>query len=43
MRGLAAGGPILWPVLQSAAWVGGLVAVFGPIAVRGYRLAAENP
>jgi ABC-2 type transport system permease protein len=36
------GGPILWPVLQSVAWVVGLVAVFGPIAVRGYRVAAES-
>jgi ABC-2 type transport system permease protein len=42
MRALADGGPTLWPVLQSAAWVVGLVAVFGPIAVRGYRVAAES-
>ncbi|BBY28012.1 ABC transporter permease [Mycolicibacterium sediminis] len=42
MRGLADGGPILWPVLQSVAWVAGLLAVFGPIAVRGYRVAAES-
>jgi ABC-2 type transport system permease protein len=42
MRGLANGGPILWPALQSVAWVVGLVAVFGPIAVRGYRVAAES-
>ena len=42
MRGLAAGGPILWPVLQAAAWVIGLLAVFGPVAVRGYRVAAES-
>jgi ABC-2 type transport system permease protein len=42
MRGLAGGGPILWPVLQSAAWVLALLAVFGPIAVRGYRVAAES-
>jgi ABC-2 type transport system permease protein len=41
MRGLADGGPILWPVLQSVAWVLGLLAVFGPVAVRGYRAAAE--
>jgi ABC-2 type transport system permease protein len=41
MRGLAEGGPTLWPVLQSVAWVVGLLAVFGPIAVRGYRKAAE--
>ncbi|MGH3583051.1 MAG: ABC transporter permease, partial [Mycobacterium sp.] len=43
MRGLAGGGPVVWPALQSAAWVVGLIAVFGPIAVRGYRIAAENP
>lgn len=42
MRGLAEGGPVLWPALQSLAWVVGLVAVFGPMAVRGYRLAAES-
>lgn len=42
MRGLSEGGPTLWPVLQSAAWVIGLMAVFGPIAVRGYRIAAES-
>lgn len=41
MRGLAEGGPTLWPLLQSVAWVAGLLAVFGPIAVRGYRKAAE--
>lgn len=42
MRALAQGGPVLWPALQSAAWVLGLVAVFGPVAVRGYRVAAES-
>lgn len=42
MRALADGGPTLWPVLQSVAWVAALVAVFGPIAVRGYRVAAES-
>jgi len=42
MRALADGGPTLWPVLQSVAWVVGLVAVFGPMAVRGYRIAAES-
>ena len=35
-------GPTLWPVLQSLAWTLGLVAVFGPMAVRGYRVAAES-
>jgi ABC-2 type transport system permease protein len=42
MRGLADGGPILAPLLQSVMWVTALVAVFGPIAVRGYRAAAES-
>jgi ABC-2 type transport system permease protein len=32
---------VLWPLLQSAVWAVGLVAVFGPAAVRGYRAAAE--
>jgi ABC-2 type transport system permease protein len=41
MRGLAAGGPVLWPLLQTGAWACGLVAVFAPTAVRGYRAAAE--
>ena len=42
MRALADGGPTLWPLLQSVAWVLGLIAVFGPLAVRGYRVAAES-
>lgn len=42
MRGLAEGGPVLWPLLQSLTWVVGLLAVFGPMAVRGYRRAAES-
>jgi ABC-2 type transport system permease protein len=41
MRGLAEGRPVIWPLLQSGAWALGLVAVFGPAAVRGYRAAAE--
>jgi ABC-2 type transport system permease protein len=41
MRGLAEGGPVLWPLLQAALWACGLVAVFAPMAVRGYRAAAE--
>ena len=41
MRALAEGGPTLWPFLQTLAWTVGLVAVFGPLAVRGYRAAAE--
>ncbi len=42
MRALADGGPTLWPLLQSVAWVLGLIVVFGPLAVRGYRVAAES-
>lgn len=42
MRGLAEGGPILWPLLQTFGWVIALVAVFGPAAVRNYRVAAET-
>jgi ABC-2 type transport system permease protein len=42
MRGLAESGPTLWPALQALAWVLGLVVVFGPLAVRGYRVAAES-
>jgi ABC-2 type transport system permease protein len=41
MRALAQGGSALWPLLQTAAWIVGLVSVFGPTAVRGYRTAAE--
>jgi len=41
MRGIAEGAPVLWPLVQTVLWSGGLVAVFGPTAVRGYRLAAE--
>ncbi|MET0703695.1 MAG: ABC transporter permease [Mycobacterium sp.] len=41
MRALADGGPLLVPVLQTVGWLVGLLAVFGPLAVRGYRAAAE--
>jgi len=41
MRGLAEGGPVLWPLVQAAAWAAALVVVFAPAAVRGYRAAAE--
>jgi ABC-2 type transport system permease protein len=41
MRALAEGGPVLWPLLQAGVWTCGLVAVFAPTAVRGYRAAAE--
>lgn len=41
MRALAEGGPVLSPLWQAALWSGVLVAVFAPVAVRGYRAAAE--
>jgi ABC-2 type transport system permease protein len=42
MRALAQGGPALWPLLLSFMWALGLAAVVGPLAVRGYRAAAES-
>ena len=42
MRALAQGGPALWPLLLCLMWVFGLAAVLGPLAVRGYRVAAES-
>lgn len=41
MRALAEGGPVLSPLWQATLWAGVLVAVFAPVAVRGYRAAAE--
>jgi ABC-2 type transport system permease protein len=41
MRALAQGGPALWPLLVTCVWLLGLTAVVGPLAVRGYRTAAE--
>ena len=43
MRALAQGGPALWPLLLTVMWALGLAAVLGPLAVRGYRAAAETP
>src|SRR6202000_3373854 len=42
MRALAQGGPALSPLLLSVVWAVGLAAVIGPLAVRGYRAAAES-
>ena len=42
MRALAQGGSALWPLLLSVAWALGLTVVIGPLAVRGYRAAAES-
>ncbi|MET7398194.1 ABC transporter permease [Dactylosporangium sp. NPDC005572] len=37
MRVLAHGGPLTRPLLGTLAWAVGLIAVFGPLAVAGYR------
>ena len=42
MRALAQGGPALRPLLLAVVWAVGLAAVLGPLAVRGYRAAAES-
>jgi ABC-2 type transport system permease protein len=42
MRALAAGDPALWPLLLTFAWILGLGTIFVPLAVRGYRAAAES-
>jgi ABC-2 type transport system permease protein len=42
MRALAQGGPALSPLLLTFMWALGLAAVVGPLAVRGYRAAAES-
>lgn len=42
MRGLAQGGPVLWPLAVTVMWIVGLAAVLGPLAVRSYRAAAES-
>ncbi|MGN2637529.1 hypothetical protein ACTD5D_15320 [Nocardia takedensis] len=42
VRGLTEGGAVAAPLLTTPAWTVGLIAVFGPIAVRGYRRAAEQ-
>ncbi|WP_040796799.1 ABC transporter permease [Nocardia higoensis] len=42
VRGLTEGGALAQPILLTLAWTVGLIAVFGPVAVRGYRSAAER-
>lgn len=42
MRGLASGGPLMWPLALTFFWAIMLLAIFIPVAVRGYRLAAES-
>lgn len=43
MRALAQGDPALWPLFLTMVWALGLAAVITPLAVRGYRAAAETP
>ncbi len=42
MRNFTVGGPVLVPFLQTVAWAAGLIAVFGVLAVRGYRRAVQS-
>jgi ABC-2 type transport system permease protein len=42
MRALAYGGPTVRPLVTTLIWAVALLAVFIPIAVRGYRNAAES-
>jgi ABC-2 type transport system permease protein len=42
MRALAHGDSFAWPLALTVIWAAGLLAVFTPIAVRGYRKAAES-
>ena len=40
LRALTLGGPVTRPLLQSLAWIGGILLVFVPLAVNRYRRAA---
>lgn len=42
MWSLAHGGPLFWPVIMTFSWVVVQLALFVPLAVRGYRRAAET-
>ena len=42
MRALAHDGPLVWPLALTLIWAIVLLAVFIPLAVRGYRVAAES-
>jgi ABC-2 type transport system permease protein len=42
MRALAEGGSAFWPLILTFGWVLGFAAVFGPLAIRNYRTAAET-
>ncbi|OBG50070.1 hypothetical protein A5704_06485 [Mycobacterium sp. E735] len=42
MRALSHNGPIVWPLTMTVLWAVVLLAIFIPLAARGYRLAAES-
>lgn len=42
MRALAHDGPLLWPLVLTLVWAIALLALFIPLAVRGYRIAAQS-
>lgn len=42
MRSMIEGGPMLWPLAATVGWLTVLTAVFGPLAIRNYRVAAES-
>lgn len=42
MRALAEGEPVGWSLVVCFAWLAVLLTIFGPLAVRGYRAAAES-
>ncbi|MCV7282683.1 ABC transporter permease [Mycolicibacterium flavescens] len=42
MRALSEGGSVVWPLLGTLGWVAVFAVVFGPLAVRNYRIAAET-
>ncbi|GAC70645.1 ABC transporter permease [Gordonia soli] len=42
IRGLTEGGAVAGPLLGTIVWTIGLVLVFGPLALRGYRRASEG-
>ncbi len=42
MRSLAIGGPLAWPLTMTLVWAIVLLAAFIPLAIRGFRIAAES-
>lgn len=42
MKGLSYGGPVAEPLLKTAAWTVGMIAIFAYPAIRGYKRAAQT-